>query len=720
MCSTCEVLVAQTLPKKPFEWQSGPTWDTAWNSDTLNIRPGAIVLDDDLSIRFRNTKPEYFALFFERKRVIRFTSMKGIIDHARFLLPESLDPAFDQRSTPWEQKLEEPDPQWLNVRLDHFAARRILSDGTWEELPVISDVLISEVNELRTIETAWRFQMDVGNIAPGDVVEVTWKYMVPYDVNLPHSLGWREAFWVDNWTRLTSWRLFFHEDIPIRKQHVEVKYHRKHGLAVGGTSSYTRAEDGDEITLEWIHKDLPAAMDEVNSRPSEDLPFASFRMELDDQRYWWRDRYTGLPVRQSYWQYVVRAREQRALWWTRVAQRKIVLDKQNKLLKDYVDRVAGDVLNASPAERMESMHNNIAQDFTYENDRLWYIDKDRHLAKIGEQLQQERIRRISRYDLYAKLINEVKADYSTAYVLDKRIGTMDDRFLTSLWDSEFLLAMRRSDGLMWMHPKSREFGLLADELPFYWQGNPALTVDLFTLVQDLPGPPTFIDLPDPGPNENVRGIEYNVNVDLTSTTTVGDVKVYLSGQFSTLGRPAYLGYAVDSTVDPLYGKKAFSIAGISMLSLGKNKLSIERPFRFTTSADVRMFTMVAPEKDSTYSIDLSRFIHHVVPRNFVASERDVPFYWDFIQEDQSIVDLYFEEPVIMLPTLTDDWLTSSGGAHYELRVQQLAPDHLQMESRFVVTREKETVMSAIEVEVMINSMTRPDRAVRVKRAVGLQ
>ncbi|MFZ1333534.1 MAG: hypothetical protein WAR83_15175 [Flavobacteriales bacterium] len=703
-----------------YAWSAEPHWESAWNNDTLSERSGAIVLSDDLSIRFRNNKPEFLALFFERTRIIKFTSTKGILDHGRFHLPESLDPIFDQRDTPWDKRSVVPDPQWMNVRLDHFAARVIRPDGSWEELPVFTRILNSEVQAMRTIENVWRCRMDVQGILPGDVVEVTWKYMLPYDANYPHSLGWRGQYWVDNWTKLTSWRMFFHGLMPIRKQHVEVQYNKKHGLIVGGTSYFKFSEKKNEITLKWDHFDLKACMDEVNARPSYDLPFVSFRMESDDQRYWWRDRYTGLPVKQTYWQYVIRSREQRALWWKQVAQRKVVLDKQNKLLKAYVDRVAGFPLASSAAERMAAMHNNIAQEFSYENDRLWYLDLDRKLAKIGEQLDEKRIRRISRYDLYAKLINELKVDYSTAYVLDKRVGSMNDHFLTPLWESEFLFAIRNGDRLMWMHPKQRDQGLLADELPFYWQGTPALTVNLTTLIQDLPGPPVFIDLPEPGATENVRGVEYKVNVDLNSTATVGNVKVYLSGQFSTLGRPAYLGNAIDSTVDPLYGSQAFDVKGIVALSKGKHMLNTDQPFRFMTSADVRMTNMVSPVPDSTFTIDLGRFIQHVVPQNFVASTRDSPFYWDFIQEDQSIVDLYFDEPVTMLPLETNDSSVHSEGAQYELRIQQMAPDHLQMKSRFIVTQEKESVSMADDIEALIKAASKEDRTVKVDRVVRVQ
>ncbi|MBK6549855.1 MAG: hypothetical protein IPG11_05535 [Flavobacteriales bacterium] len=70
---------------------------------------------------------------------------------------------------------------------------------------------------------------------------------------------------------------------------------------------------------------------------------------------------------------------------------------------------------------METLHNYIAEHFAYKNDSLWYQELDLKLARIGDQVSDERIREISRYDLYSKMVHGVNAGYSTAYLMDERI-----------------------------------------------------------------------------------------------------------------------------------------------------------------------------------------------------------------------------------------------------------------------------------------------------------
>jgi hypothetical protein len=95
-----------------------------------------------------------------------------------------LDPPYDQRDTPWAiSAMKRRVPLWFNVRLDHFAARIIRPDGTWGEVGAFAKVDRQQVQTFRTMETAWTYVLDLQSIVPGDVVEIRWKYMVPYDVN---------------------------------------------------------------------------------------------------------------------------------------------------------------------------------------------------------------------------------------------------------------------------------------------------------------------------------------------------------------------------------------------------------------------------------------------------------------------------------------------------------------------------------------------------------
>lgn len=675
---------------------------------------GSEVLEDDLSIRLRKTKPEFFALFFERRKVVRFASEEDIIQHAGVVLPESLDPPYDDMYVAWNERGAASRPRWLNTRLDHFVARVIRPDGSWKELPVKAMLEEEQLMTLRTYETVWNYVLDVQGISVGDHIEFRWKYMLPYDYNWPHTFGWRGLEWMDNWARLTSWRVFFHGDLPIRKQRVEVLYHVLHGMEMGGAKPDEVKEEGRMIRCVWNNRDLPGCIREVNARPANDLPHIVMQLVPEDFRYWRSDRLTGLPFPQPYWLQVIRYREYRAFWWWRIG-RKNLPDRQTALMKEFIRREGGNDTLASA--RMKRLHDNIAQQFSYEKDMLWYMDKDMSVQRLGEQVSEKRIRDNSRYDLYARLLNTMGLDHVTGYVLDKRVGLMSDIYFTPMWDSEYLFGARGEDGVLWMHPKRTRIGRLANELPFYWQGTPALLSNLDLIIDDVPPPPLFVDLPVDDPAGNVRGTEYTIDVDLDKGTMNGEVKVFLSGQFSTMCRAAYQEAAIDSTVDPLYGWRPTDAYGVRPTTWSPGDLSTDPPFRFRTSARIALEEFLVQSADSTYTIDLASLISHVVPTSFRAEDRTLPFYWDFPQLDRYRVELRFDQDVEIMNAATLATFESSGNASLERRSQARSARVFQFESELYVTDEKEGASNFQGLERVLTAAARDQLVVHLKKAI---
>ncbi|MBK8340955.1 MAG: hypothetical protein IPK99_13575 [Flavobacteriales bacterium] len=97
------------------DWGTGPVWEPSWTSSNTNDPE---VLDEALSIRLRNIKPEFLSVFFERRRVIRFTDQASIRTYGHVSLPESLDPLFDRQLSSPADPNGQARPLWFNVRLD--------------------------------------------------------------------------------------------------------------------------------------------------------------------------------------------------------------------------------------------------------------------------------------------------------------------------------------------------------------------------------------------------------------------------------------------------------------------------------------------------------------------------------------------------------------------------------------------------------------------------
>ncbi|MBK9176464.1 MAG: hypothetical protein IPM46_09005 [Flavobacteriales bacterium] len=198
-------------------------------------------------MRIRNVKPEYIAFFFERRKVVRFTEREDIKRYGPIVLPESLDPPYDELGKPYARLDTRPYPFLFNLRVDHFAARVIRPDGSWTELPVAKrgayGYLGNPVNFQATMAETHYPQ----GIMPGDVVEYRWKYMLPWDSKCSaHPRLARQHQWMDNWSRLTNWRIFFHGALPIREQRIEVLYAPREARAgicrSGARASGTRRE----------------------------------------------------------------------------------------------------------------------------------------------------------------------------------------------------------------------------------------------------------------------------------------------------------------------------------------------------------------------------------------------------------------------------------------------------------------------------------------------
>lgn len=625
-------------------------------------------------------------MFFERKRLVRFENVEDIRRYGTISLPESLDPPSDERFTPWHLRTASPPSRWLNVRLDHFTARVRQADGEWVELPVEKSTVRHEMRTLRTMESPWSFVMRPQGIMPGDTVELHWKYMVPYDFNWPATSGWRQWEWPDNWARLTSWRVFFHGELPIARQTIEMRYNLLHGVVLSGTNYSTRFEQGNEVRLTWERRDLPGCIREVNARPAQDLPHINVQLVPEDFRYWRVDRLGGVARPQPYWLQVVRVREELAFWWVRVS-RKRVPDRQNQYFRDFVRRVGGN--DPSAVRRMQHIHDHIATDFEYRHDKAWYLDQDRKLPRYGNQVKEGYLRDISRYDLYAKLLGGLRLPYSTAYLLDKRIGAMTDLYLTPLWDNEFLFGVRDGERILWMHPKRSRHGLLAGELPFYWEGSGALLVDLELMMEELPPPPRFIDLPVIDPSANVRGTEWVVHLKEEDESAAADVRVFLSGQFSTLCRPVYLGGKVDSTVHAGYGHRPWDGEGTELTGFHVDGPETAPPYRTRVEATVTMDKRLVKWDDGTVTVDLADFLHHVVPEGFDADTRQLPFHWDFRQQDRIRVEFLFQRPMRIADEAACDRSHTTAASRLERTCRMAGDRKLVVESRLSIDAERE-------------------------------
>ena len=623
------------LPTGPADRPEPVVWDPAWSLDG----GGTVVLADTLSVRVLHVKPQFLSLFFERVRVIRFADEADILRHGHVQLPESLDPPMDRGEGVWDPRAENPGPRWMNIRIDRVQARVLNPDGTTRPVEMVAHPRRWPVKNPTTVEHASSVVLDLVGIVPGDVVELRWKVMVPYDVNQPASQGWRSDPWMDNWARLTSWRIFFHDALPVRDQQVSIRYLRKQGLTFAGEPPHIVTEEGEALTAIWRHTDLPGCMNEVNARPADDLPHIVLRLEVEDLRYWARDRISGMPVQQPPWVYAVRRREANALWLERVARKKVP-DRQNQLVKDFITTTTAGLGHAPAARRIEALHERIAMEFSYDPDTDWYADLRGTNQRMGDQVSDERLRDISRHDLYVKLIAQHRVQHRTAYVLDRRSGRLSADHLTPVWDLEQLIGVPDGEGMLWMHPKRRRSGLLANELPFYWAGARALLVDVTRLALDGPQAAEFTTLPAADPGNDRRRMTLSVEVDPVTGSCTAELRVLLSGQFSTVGRGAWLHDEPDPAVHPGYGHRPQDAGRCAVVHHQPGAPRSDAPFDLPLMQRLDLGPRLTQDGDTAWSLDLRGLLMHATPAPFDAASRVLPYHWDFRQVDELEVTVH--------------------------------------------------------------------------------
>jgi hypothetical protein len=339
---------------------------------------------------------------------------------------------------------------------------------------------------------------------------------------------------------------------------------------------------------------------------------------------------------------------------------------------------------------------------------------------MGDQLRDGELREISRYDLYAKYLSLLHLKYYTAYVLDKRVGHLSLDYLSPLWDSEWLFLLNDSGRAITFHPKKRRTGLLANELPFYWEGTQALVGDVDKLWADgemapeLGLHPDLIPIGQLRPELNNRTTDATLEVRLEEATATIDARIVLSGQYSTQCRGAWLHHDMDSTVDRGYGRLLSEARGMKAVRVVLGEQPNGAPFRFTVGVQGTLTGRVIPIGDSLFAIDLGGLIDHVVPHDFVSDDRELPFWFDFMGLDAYTLLLRFDRPV-KLRTDLSTWPATvrQPFASLAVMVRQLDERTIEVSDHFTVKKDKVEPAAARALEQVLKAAGSPSFSVVV-------
>ncbi len=664
------------LPTFKSQWPDEKVEPLAVDSRFENSR--AVILDDQLNVSVRGMKDDFIYIYFERKQRIKLQApVSGQLPFSRILIPESHDPFFDGRNKPARFPIDSLVADYLEVKMVHFAARKILPNESTQEIGFSDEFLRDTIVINERTQTQFRYAFNLHNLQLGDEIEVHYKYEVPYK---------------SNWAFVNSNRIFFNRNYPVQKQRIEITTPRHLATEISGVEPDKVFTQSKRTTRVWKNQNLEGNVAEVGIRPSEDLPHLIYSINIKSPRYNYRHPESGREFTAHYLLSLLRYHERNAF---RIRSRALDNsgDWQTHQLKRFIETETLGIPQNRTALRFDKINTVIANDFTLLHDRRLYEGKDMSLEKVGDQVANKEMRESSRYHIYARLIYMLDIQYFTAYMLDSRIGTISDNYTSNIYFNDFSFAVPDENYLNLYFPKKDQFGYEVNEYPFYLAGTPAYLVDIDYLFFDPAFQPLVISLPG-ALDENYRHSEVRMVLNTTDHTALAKLETELTGQFSTLTRSLYDFGRIDSSINPLYNKKLFWGKEAVYTKTEKTLAGVYAPYRRKYNMEVSLAVAATQDLNSDYALPLNGWFNFVHWPEFDHQPRVLPFYPDFTGNDFVRIMINFDRGV-------------------ELQNQEEL--HLSLQNRFgsVMFDVQQTSSNQITITAMhniISEKVEPDKA----------
>jgi hypothetical protein len=621
-------------------------------------------------------------VLYQRKARLKFLTADGVKKYSTISIPESLDPLYDYHETPFKNNAIKKAPPYYDMRLNWFAARITKADGTvisaeyadeYKEEDVLSMIMKLGLSYKYFTSHYWNFVFK--NIEPGDELEYDYEVEIPF---------------LDNFYRFYSVRAFFNGEEP--KQNYSLVF--KYKFDEAHTVKFMNNGEPDSVNIidkmkcfYWTKKNLAGCLDETGSRGYTTLPYIIYSIDTESDSFVYNDAITAERKIMPFWTFILRFRESYDYTMRRNAAVKM-FDRQNSLVKEFIKQCSAGIADSLKYARFTQINTVIADSFKYVFDDALFREEDSRKERIGDFVTERKIREISRYKLYAKLLNEVGLDYFTLYLMDNRYGKIDTSYISPVWNTEYLYAIYLDKNFALVHPKKSDNGWYMEELPFYWESSSGLLLNYNDLNINYLEKPRILKTSASSLNDNTRKSNIMVNVDLDNLTTSFDARISLTGQYSTITRFMYLGNSKDSIDNPLYNKKISDIdANAKVKSTEVTGRKNIFPYKFDVRTTYDASDILSKAADGSVTLSIKGWFNHIIYDHLVTENRQLDFYPDFVGQDSYRYMIKFNKPVeIIAGSQTIDLANSFG--KLSIKFSQPQPDEIFIESYFITTAEK--------------------------------
>ena len=614
----------------------------------------------EINIYGKENYPEAFQV----RRKVRFKVLgkEGIEKVSHWTLPENLDPSFITHG---------PDVKNLGVYYSGYKVQ-FFNAKVFRKGKEVRSGLKERVREVESFNLDYlyeydQYQYELSGVEVGDEV------LIDYHIDIPFR---------ENYSRFASYRIFFHADVPKLKYEFKLSHHKSLDFEL---YTYNGAEDVKAIERDrlfyytWKMENLSPSMGEVNSRPYKELPHITW--VINHYRYLVHNsnNFQNIP------HYAIVAQLRSPQLFDILRSLEIGSRSQQFLpFSKTFDRLTEG--QPEDFERLKHIHNHIARDFKYDNDIEYYRRNDLRSDRLGEFFENGIVRDHNRYDLYYAILVKADEQFYSSFLIDKRSGEISDSYFQPTFDNDFLLANYFGErSFDFIHPKRSGFGWFYNELPFYWEDCLTRLVHISDYAEyKMPIKDVFRSTRThvTESEQNRRMIQSKVKVDIDEDRLSFKSKVLLSGQFSTLCRPVYMGFRIDPTVDRNYGKAVWKINGSRDMEVETIALMESHPYE---SEFYCTYDKVSGGMNAEGRIDISDWFRHVLPGP-EEGHRYLTYYSDFEGED--IIEYYLEFPGPV--QLTDDpsMELENEFARYSFTAVNSSPNVIRLTSDLLVKKNK--------------------------------
>jgi len=650
------------------------------NNDTVAsskypAKNDAIIISEKDCIEVIGAKTELINYSVTKKVRIKVLTKAGIEKFSTVTLPEPFDQTYISHFPPDRNYT----CVFSEMKCTGFSATIVTDKGVKKEAKIsqaVRDVRMVMVEKER-YGTFQKFIYHIGNLETGDEVSIEYSYLFPY---------------LENFTALSSMRLFFHGDVLKQNYQLTLKLHAglNHDLNYynGGDPDSVYTADNKKVYF-WNKTNLQGCLHEEGGRPYLSLPYLIFTIKPNGLFYTlpysFEERYFPFYALYSY------RREQNHLNIAKTVSQGVNI-RQYNLIDDFIESQTRDIKGDSLGyAKLMKIQTTIAEDFKFENDVSSFNNDDVFDPTMGEDVIGRALQDITRYDTYVALIMKLGLNYFTAYICDNRMGEISNQYFAPMLDSDYLFGViLQNNTIHYLYPKKSRFGYYLNEVPFYFENSKARLVSLndYRCLKDPVNEGLRQStLPGSQINDNVRTSNIMVRVSLDTLTAFFDARINLSGQYSTLTRGLYQYDYKDETINESYARKIFELNDkVRKISQETKITNREFPFPAVVKTRYQAGNLLKKNGD-TIALDMEKWFNHIIYSNLDTSNRQLDFYPDFCGKDTYTYFVQFDKNIKLISAVEPTSVQNEFG-ELVLNAEQVSPVAVKITSFFVTTNSR--------------------------------